>query len=388
MILLTALSFSVIARNFTENDFEQLKLEVSRKKLYDGQKEKVIQSIRQQLKNTALTNSEKQFNFCAQLYEQYKSYQYDSAYVYADKMLVLSQLLKDKARIADTKVKTGFILISAGMFRETFDVLKTVDVRLLKDSTKFEYYSLQARANYDIAAFDHDKHYTPFYDQAGNKYLDSAIAISKPGSYENDYNIGFLQIKKANYLAAEATFERLLNRQNLNQHQIAIVASTLSNVYFALHKQQQGVNMLVKAVINDIQTSTKETVALFWLTEKLYKSGDVKSAYQYIQQAMADAEFYGARQRQVQIGSVLSIIAEQNLSLTEKEKTRFLIYLLSTTLLTVLIVLVSLKLFKQLKDVRIKERIIADKNAELEISNHKLEEDTHIKEEYIGYFLT
>jgi hypothetical protein len=386
LILLTALSFSGFADNLTANDFEQLKLEISRKKVYDSRKERSIQNTRQQLKNTALANYQDQFKLCVQLYDQYKSYQYDSAYVYADKMLTLSQRLKDKGRLADTKVKTGFILISAGMFRETFEVLKTVDVRLLKDSTRFEYYSLLARANYDIAAFDHDKHYTPFYNQAGNKYLDSAIKISTPGSYDHDYSIGFLQIKKADFEAAESTFESLLNRKNLNQHQIAVAASTLSNVYFALNKQQQGINVLVKAVINDIQTSTKETVALFWLTEKLYKSGDVKNAYQYIQQAMADAEFYGARQRQVQISSVLPIIAEQNLSLTEKEKTRFLIYLISTTLLMVLIVVVSIKLFKQLKDLRIKEKIIADKNTELETINHKLEEDTHIKEEYIGYF--
>lgn len=386
LILFSAISFSVVADNLTEHNFDQLKLEISRKKIYDSRKEKAIQNLRQQLQKTTSAQPENQFKLCVQLYDQYKSYQYDSAYVYADKMLMLSQLLKDKGRVADTKVKTSFILISAGMFRETFEVLKTVDVRLLKDSTKFEYYSLLARANFDIAAFDHDKHYTPFYNEAGNKYLDSAIAISKPGSYNHGYNIGFLQIKKADFAAAQTTFEALLHRRDLDPHQMAIVASTLSNVYFALNKQQQGINMLVKAVINDIQTSTKETVALFWLTEKLYQSGDVKNAYQYIRQAMDDAEFYGARQRQVQISSVLPIIAEQNLSLIEKEKMRFLIYLLSTTLLTVLLVLVSIKLFKQLKDLRAKEKIIADKNTELETINHKLEEDTHIKEEYIGYF--
>jgi len=295
-------------------------------------------------------------------------------------------LLNDKVKQSETKIKLGFILLSAGMFKETFEVLNEVKVHSLDDSTKFEYYSLKARANYDVANYDHDLHYTPYYNQLANKYLDSAIALSKPNSYEQKYYESYQQFKSGNYKAAENGFVDLLNHHHLTQHQTAIVASTLSNVYVAVNQQQKADKMLVKAVINDIQTSTKETVALFWLAEKLYKNGDVKNAYQYIQQAMADAEFYGARQRQVQISSVLPIIAAQNLSLTEKEKTRFLIYLLSTTVLTVLIILVSIKLFKQLKDLRIKEKIIADKNTELEVINHKLVEDTHIKEEYIGYF--
>ncbi|RYY06873.1 MAG: tetratricopeptide repeat protein [Sphingobacteriaceae bacterium] len=370
----------------SEVDFKELNQELGKKKYYDNQKKTTIQKLTLFLKNTSSLNPQKQFKFCVQLYDQYKSYQYDSAYVYANKLQNLSVLLHDHQKIAYSKVQTGFILLSAGMFRETFEVLNTVEVNALDSNNLFEYYALQARANYDMASFDHDKQYTPYYNQLADKYLDSAIAVTLPDSYQRNYYEGFRESKKGNFLAAETSFTHLLNQQNLTQHQTAIVASSLSNIYFATNQQQKAENMLIKAVINDVRSSTKETVALFWLAENLYKNGDVKNAYQFIQQAMADAEFYDARQRQVQISKILPIIAAQNLSLTEKEKSRFLIYLISTTFLMLLVILVSIKLFKQLKDLRIKEKIIADKNAELEISNHKLEEDTHIKEEYIGYF--
>lgn len=367
------------------NDFEQLDQELSKKSSYDKQKETDIRKLKKQFDGVSSSNPQNQFKLCTQLYDQYKSYQYDSAYVYAEKLQVLSRLLKDPAKEADSKVKLGFILLSAGMFKETFEVLQTVNPGVLADSSRFDYYALLARANYDTAAFDHDFHYTPYYNRLANKYLDSAILLSKPGSYEHDYYIHYQQYKNGNYQTAEAGFENLLN-QHLTQHQMAIVASTLGNVYDVTNQHAKAIKMLVKAAINDLQSSTKETLALFWLAENLYKNGDVKHAYLYIQQAMDDAEFYGARQRQVQISSVLPIIAAQNLSLTEKEKARFLIYLISTAVLTLLLVLVSVKLFKQLKDLRAKEKIIADTNAELEIINQKLIEDTHIKEEYIGYF--
>lgn len=386
LILLIAIFHSGFAQQSTEDNFKQLNQELSKKNIYDGKKEGLIRKLRKQLDHIPLSDPENQFKLCAQLYNQYKSYQYDSAYVYVNKLQKLSNILDDPSKESYSKVKLGFILLSAGMFRETFDVLHTVNVHALNDSTQFEYYALLARANYDMAAFDHDLHYTPYYNQLAAKYLDSAILISKPNSYERNYFGSYQQFKKGNYKAAEAGFVTLLKQKNLTQHQIAIIASTLSNVYVAINKPQQANNMLFKAVINDIQASTKETLAMFWLAEKLYKNGDVKNAYQYIQLAMNDAEFYGARQRQVQISSVLPIVAAENLHLSEKEKARFLIYLISTTVLTLLIVLVSVNLFKQIKNLRAKEKIIADKNTELEVINHKLVEDTQIKEEYIGYF--
>ncbi|MGI4750710.1 MAG: DUF6377 domain-containing protein [Janthinobacterium lividum] len=385
LILLIGAAFSGFSQIQSENDFEQLNAQLAEKNVYDQQKEILIRKLRTNFQTTASSNYEDQFKFCAQLYDQYKSYQYDSAFVYADKLYQLSQLQHNRSQMADAKVKLGFILLSAGMFRETFEVLNLVDAKILTDSSRFEYDALLARANDDLASFNHDKYFTPQYKRLAASYLDSAIAIGKPGSYERDYYTNYRLFKTGNFHAAEIGFIKLLN-QRLTKHQTAIVASTLSNVYFATNRRQQGNNMLVKAVINDIQASTKETIALFWLAEKLYKNGDVKNAYQYIQQAMADAEFYGARQRQVQISTILPIIDAQNLQLIEKEKTRFLIYLLSTGFLMLLIIWVSIQLFRQLKDLRIKEKIIADKNAELEIFNHKLEEDTHIKEEYIGYF--
>ena len=55
-------------------------------------------------------------------------------------------------------------------------------------------------------------------------------------------------------------------------------------------------------------------------------------------------------------------------------------------MVAIIISLVSFIVFIQLKRVKEKERIIEEKNVLLEKINNKLEEDTHIKEEYIGYF--
>lgn len=387
-LFLFVLLFPGIALSSSKTDslFTQLNYEIGNKKVYDHNKEVTIQKLKQALKTIPTGNLQAKFNSCAKLYDQYKAYQYDSAYVYATKMQDISHQLKDRARFDYSKVKIGFILLSSGMFKETFDNLKGVNVQALADSVKIEYYSIMMRAYYDLASYDNDKHYTIVYNNLANKYIDSAIALSKPNSYDNIYLTGYKKLKNGQVQQSAAAFIALLNQHKLTLHQNAIVASTLSNIYANSNNRQERIDLLIQATIADIKTSTKETVAIFWLAQLLYKNGDIKNTYVYLQQALDDAEFYGARQRKIQIGTLLPIVAAEKLNYIEREESRFLIYLGSITALAILVIVVSILLFKQLNKSKSKEKIIDDKNIQLEKINGELVEGTKIKEEYIGYF--
>jgi hypothetical protein len=172
-----------------------------------------------------------------------------------------------------------------------------------------------------------------------------------------------------------------------------MVATGLSFFYEGPFQSETRMNLMAIGAINDIRSSTKETLAIFKLGQQLYLEGNVKDSYIFIQQAMDDAQYYGARLRKIKIGAVLPLVAAQKIILTENdehkmesEKDRFLIYFLSIAVLAILITLVSFIVFIQLKRLKVKERIIEEKNVQLEKINDKLIEDTHIKEEYIGYF--
>jgi len=179
-----------------------------------------------------------------------------------------------------------------------------------------------------------------------------------------------------------------------------ITASILSELYLRVNEPEKAKDYMIKAVIGDLQNSTKETLAIFQLAALASKSGDIDNAYIYIQKALEDAEFYGARQRQIKISSILPLIAAQKLNFSESQKKRFLIYLCSTALLAIFIIVISVLLYKQLKHTKAKEKIIEHNNVKLEFinsqlievnkqvvkANQKFAEDAHIKEEYIGYF--
>ncbi|EHQ30629.1 DUF6377 domain-containing protein [Mucilaginibacter paludis] len=378
-------SFPAFSSVKTDSLLEQLKNEFSRKHIYDQRKEQVIQSLKASLNKIPKNNLVAQFDKCSQLYDEYKSYQYDSAYVFATKLQELSHAMKDKGKEDYSKIKLGFILLSSGMFKETFDNLSNINIEPLDDSVKIEYYSLMTRTYYDLANYDNDRHYAPYYNAMANKYIDSAIAISKPNSYNKIYLTGYKKLKNGQLQEASVDFIELMDHHALTDHQKAIVYSTLSTIY-SNTKREQSTDLLLQASINDIRSSTKETVALFWLAELLYKSGDVNHAYIYLQQALADAEFYGARQRKIQIGTLLPIVASDRLNFIESEKRSFIIYMVTLTVLALLVVWFSVMLFRRLNDLKAKEKIIDDKNIQLERINEKLLEGTKIKEDYIGYF--
>jgi hypothetical protein len=379
-------SYTAYSSAKTDSILAQLKIELSRKKIYDTQKELRIKKLKAALGATPKTNYNVQYNICGKLYEEYKVYQYDSAYVYTQKLLSISKITKDVSKEYDSKIKVSFLLLSSGMFKETFDVLNQINSHLLNDSSRLEYYSTKTRAYSDLAEYNSDKNYAPFDKAEAIKYIDSAIALSKPNSFERLYHEGNRQVISDQIQQPSPYFVELLAHYNITEHQRAMVATGLSSFYNGPNQDEDRIFLMTVGAINDIRSSTKETLAIFKLGQQLYLDGNVKDAYTFIQQAMDDAQFYGARLRKIKIGAVLPVVAAQINITTENEKNKFLVYFLSITVVAILISLVSFIVFIQLKRLKVKEKIIEEKNVQLEKINNKLIEDTHIKEEYIGYF--
>jgi len=384
-LFLLLFGYSAFSSEKTDSLLTVLKTELGRKNIYDDQKEVRIKSLKIQLAQAPKKNYNTQYAICNKLYEEYKVFRFDSAYVYTQKLLNLSQITNDATRKNESRIKLAFILLSAGMFTETFDCLNQINIHLLNDSSKSDYYALKARAYSDLADYNNDKFYGQFDNEQAIKYLDSAIALSKPNSFETLINKGNMQRIEAGKQPSPY-YITLLNHYNLTAHQRAMVVTGLSAFYNSPSQVEERINLLIIGAINDIRSSTKETLAIFLLGEELNKAGNIKDAYTFIREAMTNAQYYGARLRKIKIAAVLPIVDAKKIIATENEKNRFLVYLLSIVVISILISLISFIVFNQLKRLKVKEKIIEEKNIQLEKINDRLTEDTHIKEEYIGYF--
>ncbi|AEW00109.1 hypothetical protein A4D02_28755 [Niastella koreensis] len=399
-ICLLSCCLGVLASDVTDSLLSQLKTEIGRKAVYDHQKEKRIAGMRDSLQRLSADSTAQQFQLCSRLYEEYKSYKYDSAYVYVSRMAALANRMHDALKVNYTNMKLGFILLSAGKYKEAFGVLETIDHSGFDDATLESYYAVMSRAWCDLATYNNDDTWSPAYRAKGLSYSDSSLRLVHPGSYGARFLVSYRDYNNGNNASALKEFLAFYQQYKPANHDDAITTSLLSDLYQRLGDNENATNYLIRAVIADLQASTKETLAIFKLAEMASANGDVDNAYIYIQEALKDADFYGARQRQIQISTVLPIIAAAKLNFVESQKKRFLIYLSSTIFLLLVIILISFLLYKQLKQRAAREKLIQRNNTKLAAmneelmqvnaqvveANHRFAEDAHIKEEYIGYF--
>jgi len=380
------LPFRLTGHDQVDSLINVLKHEISIQDTYITAKEERIRGLRRALKGVSPADYPRQFELCNELYHEFKTFVNDSAFRYARQLITLSRQLDDPARMGYAHLKLGFTLLSAGMFKETFDTLRTVDVKVLHDTSAVDYYRLQARAYADVMIFNNHDYFLDVYRRYYRDYLDSALQRCTHGSYQY-YQISILKdLHLQHYDRVIQTSDSLIARHRLSYPQAAVFHYDLADAWRDLGNHDQVVRNLVLSAIADIRGAVKENAAMYSLARVLHHSGDSRNAYVFIRQALKDAEFYGARQRQVEINSILPLIAADELNWLDERRLRWVIYSAGITFIVVLVTVFSFIVYKQLRRLRIADAQIKQANQSLQVINRRLVEADKIKEEYVGYY--
>lgn len=383
-----AMQLTVQAQTGTDSLLRGLTSAIENVPQYDAAKLRRIAQLRTQLPVDAAPSAA-QFRLVERLYDEYQIFNYDSAYDYAGQLQQIAYRLKDRALITRARLRLCFILLSSGLYRETDDSLMVTDIRAEPDSMKALYYTLLGRYYYDLAGYDDDgSRHSSIYVHLGNDYLDSALIYYPPASFEYAYYHGLMDFKTNKDSAAAIYFEKLMDNKTLTDHQLALTASTLSGVYNQQGMTEKATDLMIVAAIADIRSSTKETFAIFNLADFLYKKGDVRHASLCIETAIGNAEFYGARQRKVQVSNILSLIEGERINGVETQRRLLIRYAVVVTMLGMILAILILVIRRQVRKLQKAQQMIIEAHKFQRLVNEKLEEANKIKEEYIGYFFS
>ncbi len=385
-LMLLVLSTTAWAQSKTDSLLAELDRAIETSARYDEAKVQSIQQLKQSAGKVLATDLPARFNIYLRLYDEYKIFHYDSAYNYARQLQQTASALNDPLRSDMARMKLSFILLSSGMFKETYDSLQTIRLDHFPDSLKAEYYTYMARYYYDLADYDNDQYHTPAYNNKGTAYVDSALQLFAPQSFAFKYYSGLRNIRIGRREEAAHYFQALMSDPSLSYHELALTASTLSDNYIQNGKTDTAIHLLMQAAIADIKSSTKETAAIFNLASLLFKQGDLKSASTYIEKALNDAFSYGARQRKIQVSAILPLIEAEKVNRVESEKRTLITYAAIVTLLLGVLVTLIIIIFRQLRKLKLAQQIITEANIKQQEINHKLSEANKFKDEYIGYF--
>lgn len=375
--------------------------------IYSNEKEAKLTKLREQYKTA--TSDRQHYDFSAQLFREYQSYKYDSAYAYAGMMLHYAETLKNPNLVCESKIALAFSCLSAGLYKEATEISNSIDTTLLQSINKANLYLFLSVLNMNMADFAAAEPYYVKYRSNSLKYCRNSIAL-----FENDSNEAIMaKIRECqlleDYPQAILIAEHFLSTKQPGLHDYAIVISSLGYFYEVRHDTAKAIRCFALAAIADIKMATKETAAIRQLAELLYTQGDIQHAYSYAMHALDDANFYNARQRKIEVGRILPIIEAGRFTIIKQQKDKLMMYAVLISVLFVLFMIATFIILMQKKRLNAARLLILQQNIDLTQSNEqltaiqikiskqnmdllhineKLKEVHRIKDEYIGYFFS
>ncbi len=377
-----SLSLSVSANDSSDSMLTKLDASLRNKHQFEEVKLKQIKQLSKRFLQTK--DLEESYQLCVKLYDAYKLYQYDSAYVYANKSLQLAQKLHNPDNIIGSKCSLTFCLLSAGLYKEAFDEISTADISKVSPQKRCVYFQTLNRLYYDIADFNHAQPYHDHYVKQGNIYTDSVLHYLKPQSSEWLYAVAMRQMKDRHYDDCIFSFKKLLKMPGVDTHVKAIVTSCLGWIAMSQNEKDTGIYYLAQAAIYDNELVTKENTALRMLANHLYKNGNITKATTYVRLSLDDANFYNARQRKIEIGSILPIIAQDRYNIVQKQRNTMIVAAVIASLFIIGLLFSVLLIRRQMKKLQAARQTIEERNKSLQSTNKLLQEANKIKNEYIG----
>jgi hypothetical protein len=366
--------------------------------------EKIREDRINQLKNDfyrSQSNLEKAYYINSQIINEYYAYICDSAITYQSKNIDIAFQLNDIHKEYDSKLQKAYLMASTGMYKESWDLLQTIDRSKLQESLMVDYYNAFVRLYGELHVYTQDSKSMKKYADNAKKYLDSLNQIIKPNSFKYLQNLEDSLRNTHNY---EQALE--INAQYLSQIKEGTPEYALATYYRAFTYQFEG-NVdaqkywLAVSAISDIKAAIKDQASIRILAGILYNEGDIDRAYNYIRFSWNATSFYNTKLRTLQTASVLSMIDKTYQVRIEKQKKKLQFYLVFISSLSILLIISIFIIIKQINSLVLAKKKLQQANEELNAMNHdlnqlnsemsvvnsELNESNKIKEVYIGRFI-
>ena len=358
---------------------------IAERAVYTAEKEQKIDEIKRVLQNER--SPKERFQLNNRLIGEYQSFICDSALRYIDRNIQLANDLNNREMIAESRLRLAFVLSISGLFTQAFEIFDTIEFDALPHHLKVYYCWGFIRYNENLIKYTDNPKYNAvrLAEIAGCR--DTLMNLL---SKESD-----MYLKEKSFkLKAEGAFQAsadiqltLFTNEVVGSHGYAMSAMGLSMIHKELGNQRLQEKYLLLAAITDVRLAVKENESLLNLAMYLHGKGDVNRAYNYIQAALEDANFYNSRFRNAVIARTQPIIEATYLAKIEQQRRNLRLYALATSIFLIVLVVTLYFLYKQIKTVSRARRHLNTINVQLISANQRLDEANLIRERYIGYYI-
>lgn len=362
---------------------------IEKRDVYAKQKEEKLKQLKLRLRTA--DNNAARLAILDKIYREYYTYRYDSALVYADRGLALSQSDNDAYFTMLNRINRAAVLSTGGLYSQSEVLLNEIGKKGVPPRLRQYYYYTFTWLYYYWESFCDKSEFKDDLHKKKQHYLKLTVsATSNDNTALHAYlnaELAFMQNPLGKNVLSLYTTALMHSPVNSRVH--ASAAYCIARYYREIGKTQLYEKYIIEAAISDMVCPLKENLALQEFSTYLYKK-DAKyadHAARYIYCSMEDAKFYNNRLRMLEISNILPIIATANQeALAHKERiVRGVLAVVS--FMSLVLFAMAIFGYKQNKWLARSRREIRSQNRQLTELNEKLIATNHRRETYMRLFM-
>ena len=404
-LLMSVVSFCVFADN--EELYRSLDEAIVQAPDFVKKREQRIDVIKQRLQNVA--NDEERYKLTCNLFNEYMPYKSDSAAKYIYEAILLAEKKGNKSHLCHTRSLLAFLCSSTGQYVESKQILGSTDISGVDREALGQFYKSLAHVYGEMAYYSNIPKLKNEFFAKQDEYTEKIYEILPPS---HDFYLQRKELecyKKGDIEGALRYNDKRLENVSPDSHEFAIVAFYRFMDLHKAGKTQEAMAWLAKSAICDVRNAVMDQGSLWELANLLAQEGQLERARVYITFAWECANTYSNHMRSWQISPILSSIDRQYQN--EIEHTNSMLTNMTIAVSILLIILAVLLLYEYRRRRQLKEahNELSEKNAQTKILNDELiqanlalddtnrqlktliiqlNEQTRVKEVYVGRFMS
>ena len=400
VILLCVSCSTEVTRSYTSY-LDRLDETIARADEYVNSKEQRISSIENMLHSRGVTPFQ-QYQIYGRLYAEYLPFQFDKAKQMLEHQERLAEDMNSLELKNDALLEKAMMLTMAGFFHEAEFVFEKLDTTTFDTRQMVSWYNARQKYLHDYHEYVKTSSFTVSDVDKITEYQDRILEITPEDSYLNRHIRILRMIEGREYEKAYQENLKFIKSLDEDEHQYAVQTYWQGFICENLDRSDETIKWWVESAICDIRGAIKDNASLCSIAIKLTSPDETDRAFRYIRISLADAIYYNAKLRKVQIASTMPWIMTEYISGKEAQNMERNRYLMLTTIISILLLLICVYTVSLYVKGRKVARVIERKNGQLaeytqsiiEVedslrkTNLDLVEANAAKEEYLGLFLS
>ncbi len=404
-LLMSVVSLYVFADN--EELYRSLDEAIVQAPDFVKKREQRIDVIKQRLQNVA--NDEERYLLTCNLFNEYMPYRSDSAAKYIYEAILLAEKRGNKSQLCHTRSLLAFLCSSTGQYVESKQILDSTDISGVDREALGQFYKSLAHVYGEMAYYSNIPKLKNEFFAKQDEYTEKIYEILPPS---HDFYLQRKEqecYKKGDIEGALRYNDKRLENVSPDSHEFAIVAFYRTMDLRMAGRPKEALSWLTKSAICDVHNAVMDQGSLWELANLLSQEGQLERARVYINFAWECANTYSTHMRSWQISPILSSIDRQYQN--EIEHTNSMLTNMTIAVSILLIILAVLLLYEYRRRRQLKEAHteLSEKNAQTKILNEELlqanlalddtnrqlktliiqlNEQTRVKEVYVGRFMS